>query len=84
MSHVSNTPLPVNEKPNKKPRRRKVVLVLDDDLARAVIRNLSSRAAWFTNRREPDPLIKTICQHEAKICERAATAIGNAMQEVAQ
>lgn len=80
MTQVTNPPLPVNNKPKNNRRRRKVVFILDDDLARGIIRNLASRAAWFGNRREPDPLIKDACLHEAKVCERGATEIGNAMK----
>ncbi|MEE3502639.1 hypothetical protein [Acidiphilium acidophilum] len=51
--------------PVKKNPARRVNFSLHPDDARALIRNLTSRAEWFRNRREPDPMIKSMAATEA-------------------
>jgi hypothetical protein len=60
----------------KKNAAARVTFALSPDDARALIRNIASRAQWFRNRREPDPMIKLMAASEADCLDRIARQIG--------
>jgi hypothetical protein len=61
--------------PVKKKSAPRITFTLHPDDARALIRNIASRAAWFRNRREPDPMIKRMAATEADRLDRIARLI---------
>ena len=65
-----------------KEQRQIVTLRLPVNDARVLIRNISSRAEWFRNRREPDPLMKAMARQEADRCDKIANKIGAAVKGV--
>ncbi len=64
-------------RPVKKKPAPRITFTLHPDDARALIRNIASRAEWFRNRREPDPMIKRMAATEADRLDRIARLIGD-------